>query len=123
MKYLEHKQAIKSIVPETGAFEGWKRLRHNRIARLLIPASAKRIGGHDILHPRKCRASSAKVLAIFSLVTGGRPKTGISIQDRLFEYRVGKTVRPRFGFSDNLEACAGGIHFFLTRVEAETFKY
>lgn len=39
--------------------------------------------------------------------------------DSAFIYRVGKTVRCDTWCEDRWQECAGGIHFFLTRAEAE----
>ena len=40
-----------------------------------------------------------------------------------FVYRVGETVRPDAWGGDRWVECAGGIHFFLTRYEAENYTY
>jgi uncharacterized protein YjbI with pentapeptide repeats len=105
-----------SIVPEAGAFEGFKQLRNGAIAHLLIPATAKRSNATG----RKCRASQAKVLAVWDCE--GKPiKTGQSKHDSDFAYRVGRIVKPD-GFSENrFQECAPGIHFFLTRIEAANY--
>ena len=40
--------------------------------------------------------------------------------DPKFLYRVGETVVPREPFDDNMwNECASGIHFYITRLEAE----
>ena len=109
--------AQSSIVPETGAFEGFKKLRNGTIAHLLIPADAKRSNATG----RKCRSSQAKVLAIWD--ADGKPKeTGTSMYNSTFQYRVGRTVRPDDFCEDRFQECASGIHFFLTRIEAENYQ-
>ena len=45
---------------------------------------------------------------------------GRSKHDYTFVYRVGETVEPREPFDPNRwNECASGIHFFITREEAE----
>ena len=78
-----------------------------------MPAEAKR---HNATG-RKCRAEFAKVIAL---------PEGVDVchsrYDAAFEYRVGEFVRPSNGFGeDRFEECAPGIHFFLTRIEAENY--
>jgi len=46
---------------------------------------------------------------------------GISKHDRRTEYRVGKIVRCDKWNEDRWVECGGGIHFFLTRIEAENY--
>ena len=100
------------VVPETGEVIGWKKLRDDIICKLLIPADAKRSNATT----RKCRASRAIVLELFG------EEEGWSSHDTNFVYRVGETVIPEEPFDENRWAeCASGIHFFLTREEAEDF--
>ena len=94
-----------SICP-AGAIIGWKKLADGKICKLLIPDGAKRSNATG----RKCRAE-------FAVVLEGE---GVSTWDGIFEYRIGETVRPREPFCDDRWAeCASGIHFYLTREEAE----
>ena len=81
------------------------------IATLKIPSHALRSNGTG----RKCRASEAIVLECH---TGAR-----SLHDPTFEYCVGATVKPSNGAFDTnrWNECATGIHFFLTRAEAEAY--
>lgn len=111
------------LVPETGAFTAWKKVEDGFILKLMIPASAKRtssVGG-----TRKCRASRAKVVSVYS--TDGSPinkqrKHYYSIYKNSFRYTVGKYVEePKFNPDPQVE-CAKGIHFFLTRKEAEDYE-
>jgi hypothetical protein len=99
-----------SIVPETGAFEGWKKVwggSGTAIVRLRIPADAKRSNAAG----RKCRASHAVVLE----------GEGYSGHDNSTVYSPGQTVRAHAWCEDRWKECAGGIHFFLTRIEAEEY--
>ena len=98
------------IVPQEGAFIAFKKLSDNSICKLMIPAEAKRIGG---LVGRKCRAE-------FAIVIEG---DGFSNHDKTFAYKKGETVRPKKPFTESQEECASGIHFFLSREEAEDYKF
>ena len=100
-----------SIVPDTGSFIGWKRCRDGVIVKLQIPASAKRSNATG----RKCRASSAKVLAVYGA------EYGVSQFKSTVEYHKGKIVVPDKWEEDRWQECAGGIHFFITRYEAENY--
>jgi Family of unknown function (DUF5758)/Pentapeptide repeats (8 copies) len=105
------------FIPEEGAFVGWKKCRGGRIVKLLIGDNAKRSHGSE----RKCRCSSAKVLAIF-LPDGVECDEAKSMRDRDFIYRVGMTVEPEEPFEgDRWNTCSSGIHFFITRREAEAY--
>jgi hypothetical protein len=108
-----------SIVPEVGSFQGFKKLQNGYIAHLEIPASAKRVGG---LAGRKCRAEFATVLSITDLEGSPKP-CGLSLYTSSFLYEVGKTVAPDKWDGDVRVECASGIHFFLSRKEAENYSY
>jgi hypothetical protein len=97
----------RTITPE-GELIVWKQLRSG-LCRLLIPKEAARLGG---LTGRKCRAEYAFVL----------DGAGASLHDPDFLYLEGKRVTPHSFCSDPLQECAGGIHFFLTREEAEAYR-
>ncbi len=88
----------------------------NKIAKLLIPGCAKRSHAFG----RKCRASEAFVVAIFD---GEKEvNNGYSTYNSSFEYVVGQTVKPKEAFSEDWQnECASGIHFFITRIEAENY--
>ena len=80
------------------------------IIKLLIPKEAKRSNATT----RKCRAEYAKVLECSELCR--------SKHDPWFKYEQGKIVRPLEPFDENRwNECAPGIHFFLTREEAEEY--
>jgi len=85
------------------------------IVKLQIGAKAKRSHGTE----RKCRCSSAKCLGIYAK-DGTELKTATSIHDSAFTYEVGKLITPTNGFNDDRwKTCEHGIHFYLTREEAE----
>jgi uncharacterized protein YjbI with pentapeptide repeats len=107
------------IVPEVGAFQGFKKLAGGHIAHLEIPAEAERIGG---LLGRKCRAEYARVLSIVDS-EGEYITTPISSTfDRTFMYEAGKSVLPNAWNNDERIECAEGIHFFLSLSEAEAYS-
>ena len=95
-----------AIVPE-GTIIGWKKLAGGIICKLEIPTDAKRSNATG----RKCRANMAKVL-------DGK---GVSQYDPSFSYEPGKTVVCNKWDPDRWVECGGGIHFFLTREEAEAY--
>jgi hypothetical protein len=46
-------------------------------------------------------------------------EVGISVHDRKTEYRKGQMVMPDGFDNDRWNICGQGIHFYLTRAEAE----
>ena len=106
------------ILPE-GTLIGWKKLRNDAIAKLLIPKDAKRSHAFG----RKCRTSKAKVLAIYTPDGKESKRAHLSTHDNTFTYKAGCTVKPYEPFSENWQnECASGIHFFITREEAEAYR-
>jgi hypothetical protein len=100
------------FLPETGSFEAWKICRNGILVKLMIPSDAKRSHGTE----RKCRASHVVVLDVIDA------DEGISTYDVSVIYRKGKTVTAD-SFDDNRwNVCSNGIHFFLTRIEAENYE-
>ena len=111
------------IVPETGAFIGWKKVYtasgEHIILKLEIPAKAKRACSYV---GRKCRAERARVLAAYT--RDGKPtkeKTFVSGHNASFVWTVGKVVKPDSFNPDPRVECTNGIHFFITRKEAEEY--
>jgi hypothetical protein len=94
-----------------GDLVAWKKCRGEIIVKLRIPAAAKRSHAFG----RKCRAEYVEVLEVI----GG--EVGISGHDGVTEYRAGATVRCHEWDEDWQEECSGGIHFFITREEAEAW--
>ena len=97
------------IVPREGVFTGWKKCEGGVIVKLRIPSGARRSNATG----RKCRADFVEVLEVI-----GAPE-GLSIHDGTTVYRPGETVRCDRWEPDRLIECGGGIHFYLTREEAE----
>ena len=98
------------ILPD-GDIIGWKKCRDDVIVKLRIPAEAKRSHAFG----RKCRAEFADVLEVI-----GADKA-ISLHDRATVYASGERIVPD-SFDENWqEECSSGIHFFITRAEAEAY--
>ncbi len=103
--------------PDTGEFTAWKKCTGGTNVQLLIPADAKRSSATG----RKCRASKAVVVAVYDK-DGNEIDSAVSKYYNTFVYRTGETVEPVNGFDDNRwNECASGIHFFITREEAENY--
>lgn len=118
-----------SRCPSSGAFIGWKLADiydekqisdvKRCIVKLLIPEEAERGSGFG----NKCRASKAKVLGIYECFTDneiGDKVIANSIFNPSFKYEVGKEVKCEGEFDKNrINACSSGIHFYMSRLEAE----
>lgn len=100
------------LAPETGAFTAWKKCQNGVIVKLRIPAKARRSNATG----RKCRADFVKVLQVFGA------EEGLSMHDNgKTVYRKGETVHCGTWCEDRWTECGGGIHFFMTREEAESY--
>ncbi len=97
--------------PEEGAFIGWKKCQDNVIVKLQIPEDAKRSSATS----RKCRCDKAIVLDVLGA------DVGISNHDNSFLYKKGETIEVLDFEPDRWRECAPGIHFFITRAEAEAY--
>ena len=110
--------AMTRILPE-GTIIGWKMLRGNVIAKLMIPEYAKRSHAFG----RKCRAEFAEVLALFG--SDGNELAAdsqiASLHDISFMYKPGEVVKPNLFDENWQDECSNGIHFFITRLEAENY--
>ena len=102
--------------PEEGSFIGYKKA-HGYIVKLEILADAKRSSATS----RKCRCSAAKVLSITAVDGSEEVKEIASDRDSNFIYRVGEIVRVDNFDEDRWNECSTGIHFFITRREAEQY--
>lgn len=113
------------IVPECGSFIGWKKCfvsatdKTPVIVKLEILENSKRSSGTE----RKCRCEKAKVISITSIDGETSYDVASSFFKPDFKYRVGCHVKSD-SFDDNrFETCSNGIHFFLTRQEAEDYNF
>ena len=100
------------IVPESGQFTAWKKCKDGVIVKVMIGKNARRSNAST----RKCRAEYVKVLEVFGA------EIGISSHDGKTEYRAGKIVHCDKWDENRWNECSGGIHFFLTRIEAENYS-
>ena len=99
------------ICPD-GDLIGWKKCNNDVIVKLLIPKEAKRNNAFG----RKCRAEYAQVLEVIGA------EIAYSSHSHSFTYKAGDTVKPTEPFDENFqEECSTGIHFFITRIEAEKY--
>ena len=96
-------------IPQECELTVWKK-GSDGLIKLLIPHDAKRTGS---LVGRKCRAEFAKVL----WTETGEPIPGKYKGDCI--YTPGEMVYPDSYNDDPRVECTHGIHFFLTREEAE----
>jgi len=104
-------------IPQHGELRVYKKVQ-GKIVLLKIPSWAKRTAS---LVGRKCRASAAVVLAI----EGDYSKRSYYGYDEdpvpTILYKVGATIYPDSYDPDIRIQCSHGIHFFLTREEAENY--
>jgi hypothetical protein len=103
--------AMTRIVGE-GTLIGWKKCQNNVIVKLRIPEDAKRSHAFG----RKCRAEFVDVLEVIGA------EVGISMHDEETKYCAGQRVTPD-KFDENwMDECSSGIHFFITKLEAENYQ-
>jgi uncharacterized protein YjbI with pentapeptide repeats len=95
-----------------GELIGWGK-KNERIVKLLIPKDARRLCATT----RKFRAEYARVLEI-----DGADEVTVKNKYATTTYRVGEIVRCHQWDDDRWNECGGGIHFFLTREEAEMWQ-
>ena len=104
-------RAATQVLPDEGDVIGWKKCCNNVVVKLLIKSKTPRSSATT----RKCRAKEAEVLSVF----GG--DFGVSKHDGKTLYKAGDTVVCDTWCEDRWDECAGGIHFFITRQEAEDY--
>ena len=108
---------IPMACPKEGSFIGYKKCRDGRIVQLEVPEDAKRSSAYR----RKCRCSKAKVLNIWTW-KGEEAEYAVSFFDTGFIYHKGETIEAEHFDDDRFKECSIGIHFFMTRKEAEAYK-
>jgi hypothetical protein len=101
-----------TIITPDGAIIGWKKCRGEIIVKLSIPADARRSNATG----RKCRAEFADVLEVIGA------DEAVSKYDKTLVYKRGDRMEADTWEEDRFMECAGGIHFFLTRQEAEEYR-
>ena len=115
--YLSGAAGIPMACPSEGAFIGWKKAvgaEGFAIIKLQIPEDANRSSATG----RKGRCDKAVVLAIYDK-DGKEIDKAHSNHDKSFIYRPGEIVIPDSFDNDRWNECSHGIHFFITRTEAE----
>ena len=98
------------IVPEEGSFIAYKKV-NTGVIKLMIPEDAKRTSN---LVGRKCKASHVKVIE-------GSGKS-ISHTSKSLEYKEDEVVYADMYDDDIRIEYTSGIHFFMTRKEAEEWS-
>jgi len=98
-----------SIVPEEGSFIGFKATTKG-VVKLLVTDDAKRLNS---IGSRKCRTSKVVVLEGYANATGTHFNGLI--------YETGVTLEVEDFDDDIRNECSRGIHFFMTRREAENW--
>ena len=102
------------IIPPEGDVIGWKKCNGGILVKLRIPDGVRR---HNATG-RKCRAECAEVLEVIGAEVGETSYFG----PETTYYRVGETVYPHAYEPDRWLECAPGIHFYITREEAEAHR-
>lgn len=133
-EYLD--KVLPSKVPAEGGFTAYKILQSTNeyndlghifipkryLAELFIPAHAKRSSAGNA----KCRASEAFVVSIVDLANGKHVDRVhhecFSIFGRDTDYIVGETVHADGWEEDRFVECTHGIHFFMNKEAALSFK-
>ena len=103
------------IVPEEGSFVAWKKGENSCILKLLI-STPKR---HNYLAGRKCRAECVDVLNIWDSKGNEIKECQNEPYRTRVQYTAGKRTYADSYNPDPRIECSNGIHFFLTRKEAE----
>ena len=113
----EARNLLPIACPEEGEFIGFKKAR-GYIVKLKITEDAKRCSATG----RKCRCSKAIVLSITNKDgSDSGVKAVASDYNNTFIYRVGETIEEPTFCDNRWIECAPGIHFFITRKEAEDY--
>jgi hypothetical protein len=86
------------------------------LVKLRIPADARRSNATG----RKCRAEFADVLEVIGAAEGRTDRTADG--GSVAVYRVGERVVPDSWDDDWALECGHGIHFWITKEEAETWR-
>ena len=102
--------AMTEILPREGEVIGWKKAGPC-LVKLRVPPEAKRSNATG----RKCRAEFVEVLEVIGDGAAITTRRGLRT-----EYIAGETVRPdKWDARSRWHECTHGIHFYLTREEAE----
>ena len=102
--------------PEKGNFIAYKKAG-KCIVELEILENSKRSSATT----RKCRCDKARVISIENIETGEKVIEVSSNRDESFVYKVGEMVSVDDFNEDRWVECTTGIHFFMTKHEAESY--
>ena len=102
--------------PEEGSFIAFKSCG-DYLVKLKVSENAKRSSATTY----KCRCDSAEVLSIKDIY-GNSISSIHSNFDKNFIYEIGKTVKIDNFDDDWRIECSNGIHFFMSKIHAETWK-
>jgi hypothetical protein len=94
-------------------------LKAQLIAELEIPVGATVVCGMNGGY--KLRTDKARVLSIETIRSKRPAKKAVSGHNSNFVYQVGKTATPANAFNKTFSQCGGGLHFFLSRRQAEQY--
>jgi uncharacterized protein YjbI with pentapeptide repeats len=110
---IDEKEQCRKGVVLTESMIGYKKSNDGKIITLEIPIGAKVFS----INNNKRRTNKVKVIDM-----QGKPELS-SIYDNVFKYHVGDEIEIEdFDERYNVE-CGAGVHFFLTREEAEKYVY
>jgi hypothetical protein len=116
----DYVRAVTCILPD-GPIIGWKKCNDGVIVKMQIPAKAKRSNATG----RKCRAEYVKVLALYDCSSetelAADTVAVTSAHGPTTEYRKGHIVKPDSFDEDRWKECSHGVHFFISRLEAEEY--
>jgi hypothetical protein len=104
-------------IPQEGSLRVWGK-KGGTLVEMQVPAWARRTG---CLIGRKCRAEEVEVIKVYN--TDGRVHSKIVDENAMYTlYQDGMIIYPDYYDDDIRVACTHGIHFFLTREEAEEWN-
>ena len=123
-KNAEMADAITRIIPD-GDIIGWKKCRDKNGRAVIVKLSIGKSVNRSNATGRKCRCDAgSKDAGHYEIGSDKKlPKSHIaySLRDPNFTYWQGKVITPE-GFDENRwEECSSGVHFFITRWEAENY--
>jgi len=108
-------------IPQSGSLIVWGN-KSGVLVKMLVPDNALRTA---CLVNRKCRAEFVRVIKVYNdkgKTHSMNPVTGLRPVDRKTVYEEGKITYPDKYCNDFKNDCSHGIHFFLTKKEAEEWK-
>ena len=106
---LKNVKGLAFQIPQEGELIVWKKVMGG-VCKLRVPPEAKRTATPV---GRKCRAEWVEVL--------DAPEDGRGMHNSRVIYRAGEIVRPDKYDPDIRVECTHGIHFLLTKEEAEAY--